>query len=195
MCCNVGPVCSSSAPSPGVPEIHFISHASCPATGGTDVVVIGRNFVKDDSKLFVVERNEGNQVRSNPTYFPTYSSYVHFFLQTAHSYQNNNVKSKGAHVCCLFGLCVDDCVIWEREVPLLQENFNQVHLVGSIPPYREPLSMSRALDVSLCVRNKGGKQSEPYKFSYVPGEYFSNFLVACKRFSLSFSLPFSCCFL
>lgn len=42
-------------PSPGVPEHHFISHASCPVTGRIDVVVIGRNFVRDGSKLHVLE--------------------------------------------------------------------------------------------------------------------------------------------
>ncbi|GAV04584.1 hypothetical protein RvY_14848 [Ramazzottius varieornatus] len=47
----------SCTPSPGVPEIHFISHNSCPASGDMDVVVIGRNFVKDDSRLFIAEKN------------------------------------------------------------------------------------------------------------------------------------------
>ncbi|OQV22644.1 Nuclear factor of activated T-cells 5 [Hypsibius exemplaris] len=113
------PICCT--PSPGVPEIHFISHPSCPAVGGTDIVVIGRNFVKDDSRLYIVEKNQ------------------------------------------------DDVAVWEREVPLLQENFNQVHLVGSLPPYRDQ-RISKPVELSLYVRNKGGKQSEPQRLLYMPDE-------------------------
>ncbi len=55
------------------------------------------------------------------------------------------------------------------EWTLLNENFNQVHLVGTIPPYRDTLIM-HPVEVQLIVRNKGGKQSEPHPFKYTPGK-------------------------
>lgn len=61
---SVRPWCSSlscsgfAAPSPGMPEIQRISHPECPVTGG-EMIVVGRNFVKDESKLYVVEYEDG----------------------------------------------------------------------------------------------------------------------------------------
>ncbi|XP_055352429.1 nuclear factor of activated T-cells 5-like isoform X2 [Paramacrobiotus metropolitanus] len=127
------PICCT--PSPGVPEIHFISHTSAPVSGGVDIVIIGRNFVKDDSKIWILEKND------------------------------------------------DEGVIWEREVPLLMENFNQVHLVGSVPPYKDLTITKPVENLSLVVRNKGGKQSEPHSFKYTPDESIM------RHFSRSRSVP------
>ncbi|GAU90136.1 hypothetical protein RvY_02600 [Ramazzottius varieornatus] len=50
--CSI-PVCCT--PTPGVPEIHRISHKECLASGGLELIILGRNFVKDDTKMFIQE--------------------------------------------------------------------------------------------------------------------------------------------
>ncbi|OQV18345.1 Nuclear factor of activated T-cells 5 [Hypsibius exemplaris] len=107
-------------PSPGMPEIHRSSHAECTAPGGLEVVIIGRNFLKDDSKFFVSEQTE------------------------------------------------DGDTIWEKEIQTQQEHFHHVHIVGTIPPYRD-LFITKPVEVSIIIKNKL-KISEPYPFKYMPDE-------------------------
>ncbi|OWA53470.1 Nuclear factor of activated T-cells 5 [Hypsibius exemplaris] len=50
----------SCTPLPGLPEIHHLSHREADAAGGQLLVVIGRNFVKDESKFYIIEKSDGN---------------------------------------------------------------------------------------------------------------------------------------
>ncbi|XP_055338741.1 nuclear factor of activated T-cells 5-like isoform X2 [Paramacrobiotus metropolitanus] len=111
----------SCCATPGLPEITFVSHKTCPVVGGVDVVVIGKNFIKNDTKLIVMEKNN------------------------------------------------DDDVVWQSEALLRKDKFNPVHLVASIPPYRD-LAISKPVDVCLVVKNGDGKQSEPHKLQYTPDD-------------------------
>ncbi|GAU88577.1 hypothetical protein RvY_01255 [Ramazzottius varieornatus] len=108
--------CSSTL---GVPEVHFVSHKSCPASGGLDIVVIGRGFVRNESHLFVIERDQ------------------------------------------------DDNTLWEAELDIAWDKFNQVHLVGTLPAYRDP-SVSHPVLVYLSVRNNDGKKSDLQPLIYTP---------------------------
>ncbi|GAV07064.1 hypothetical protein RvY_16947 [Ramazzottius varieornatus] len=56
-------VCStpvSCAPLPGVPEIHRLSHQESPASGGLGLIILGRNFLKNDTRMFVQEVSDKN---------------------------------------------------------------------------------------------------------------------------------------
>ena len=50
-----------SAQPPGIPEICKRSLTSCPATGGLELFVFGKNFTKDAKVYF--QQKDNNQVR------------------------------------------------------------------------------------------------------------------------------------
>ena len=69
----------------------------------------------------------------------------------------------------LIFLCIfsDGDTVWEREIQTHADHFHHVHMVGTVPPYRD-LLITQPVEVSLIVKNKL-KISEPYPFKYTPG--------------------------
>lgn len=57
-------------------------------------------------------------------------------------------------------------VSWEAQVPLAREYFHAVHLVATLPPYKD-VNVSKEITIYLIVKNKN-KTSEPYELKYVP---------------------------
>lgn len=57
-----------AAQPPGVPEICKKSLTSCPASGGLELFVLGKNFLKDTKVIF--QQNEDGVIRWEQTVVP-----------------------------------------------------------------------------------------------------------------------------
>uniref|UniRef100_A0A6P7FP88 Nuclear factor of activated T-cells 5 n=2 Tax=Diabrotica virgifera virgifera TaxID=50390 RepID=A0A6P7FP88_DIAVI len=62
---------------PGIPEISKTSHVSCPASGGLELIILGKNFLKDTRVVF--QQYEENRLRWEKTVTPDRE-----FLQQIH---------------------------------------------------------------------------------------------------------------
>ncbi|GAU92479.1 hypothetical protein RvY_04555 [Ramazzottius varieornatus] len=106
----------------GTPEIFRMCHGKWPACGGTEVILLGRKFVRSESQLFVQEVDETGIV-----HITTHTNITLPTLSTVYSTKLRLAAN-------------EEQILWQQEVAISHENFSSVHLVWSTPTRMELLA-------------------------------------------------------
>lgn len=129
-----------SAQPPGIPEICKKSLTACPASGGLELFVLGKNFLKD-TRVYFQQVDDDRNIRWEQSVLPDKE-----FLQ-----QVNQSRLKYKEL--LFDL-------------LFFFIHFQTHFVCVVPPFVRP-DITEPVTVRLYVVSSG-KMSEPHQFVFTP---------------------------
>lgn len=131
---------------PGIPEISKKSLTSCPATGGLELFIIGKNFLKDTRVVFTTNsqsfQNLENEVNWEESVLPDkeYLQQVSFELVSRHLF-----------------------------IRKLNYYFFQTHLVCIVPSFLST-EIAEPVKIQIYILSSG-KKSEAHNFMYTPKNY------------------------
>ncbi|OQV25718.1 putative Nuclear factor of activated T-cells 5 [Hypsibius exemplaris] len=86
----------------GTPEVNFLSHHNGPASGGLEIIVLGRSFLKNDSKLMVVERSMDEELiwEQEATQMPDKFNQVHIVARLP-PYRDRDITRRVSVFLCV----------------------------------------------------------------------------------------------
>lgn len=134
-----------SAQPPGIPEISKKSLTSCPATGGLELFIIGKNFLKDTRVVF------------------TTSSQSFQNLENEVNWEESVMPDKEYLQQVSFDLISHQLFIRKLN------HFFQTHLVCIVPSFLST-EIAEPVKIQIYILSSG-KKSEPHNFMYTPKNY------------------------